>query len=171
MPVMVDLDGVTDGTTAAAGTLEIPAGMSMDSGNTAFACADDGADCTVVITVDADDSTVSATSTGGTVTAGNSATYQAELDAAGRGGSRGGDRSGGHKADCKSAWRPIRCQLRTDADIGGSTAFAIRPGEDGSYALSIERDSMATTVTVTANGADADGDDAVEFIVQDMELA
>ena len=56
--------------------------MSGDSGNTAFACAAGGADCTVVITVDADDGTVSAMSTGGMVTAGNSATYQAELDEA-----------------------------------------------------------------------------------------
>ena len=82
MPMMVDLSGVTNGSDAEAGTIEVGAGMSMDSGNTAFACAADGDDCTVVITVDADDDTVSATSTGGDVTAGNSATYQAELDAA-----------------------------------------------------------------------------------------
>ena len=84
MPVMVDLDGVTDGTTAEAGTIEIPAGTSMDSGNTAFACAADGDDCTVTITVDADDDTVSATSTGGMVTAGNSADHQMAIVAAKR---------------------------------------------------------------------------------------
>ena len=82
MPVMVDLDGVTDGTTAEAGTIEIAAGMSMDSGNTAFACAADGDDCTVTITVDADDGTVTATSTGGMVMAGNSADHQMALTAA-----------------------------------------------------------------------------------------
>ena len=80
-PVVVDLDGVTDGTTAEDGTLEIEAGMSEDSGNTAFACAADGDDCTVTITV-GDDGTVSATSTGGMVMAGNSADHQMAIDAA-----------------------------------------------------------------------------------------
>ena len=59
MPVTVDLTNVTDGTTAEAGTLDIEAGMSGKSGNTAFACAADGDDCTVTVTVD-DDGTVTA---------------------------------------------------------------------------------------------------------------
>ena len=69
MPVTVDLTNVTDGTTAEAGTLDIEAGMSGKSGNTAFACAAGGDDCTVTVTVD-DDDTVTATSTGGMVMAG-----------------------------------------------------------------------------------------------------
>ena len=50
----------------------------------------------------------------------------------------------------------------TDAGLGGSTASAIDAGDVGSYALSIERDRMATSVTVTVNGATDDDD--VEFM-------
>ena len=49
-----------------------------------------------------------------------------------------------------------------DAGLGGSTASAIEDGVEGSYALSIERDRMATSVTVTVNGATDDDD--VEFM-------
>ena len=52
-----------------------------------------------------------------------------------------------------------------DAGLGGSTASAIDAGDEDSYALSIERDRMATTVageTVTVKGATEDDD--VEFM-------
>ena len=74
----VDLAGVTNGSTAEDGILEIKAGTSEDSGNTAFECAADGDDCTVTVTV-GDDDAVSATSTGGMVMAGNSADHQKEI--------------------------------------------------------------------------------------------
>ena len=57
-----------------------------------------------------------------------------------------------------------------DAGLGGDTARIINAGDEGSYALSIERDRMATTVTVTVNGAAADDSDDVEFMPQDMDL-
>ena len=54
-----------------------------------------------------------------------------------------------------------------DAGLGGSIASDITAGDEGSYALSIERDRMATTVTVTVNGATDDDD--VKFM-QAMDL-
>ena len=55
---------------------------------------------------------------------------------------------------------------RTDADagLGGSTTSAImgEREDEGAYALSIERDRMATTVTITVQGATEDDD--VEFM-------
>ena len=50
-----------------------------------------------------------------------------------------------------------------DAGLGGSTASALEEDAPRSYALSIERDRMATKVTVTVNGAAADDSDDVEF--------
>ena len=153
MPVMVDLDGVTAGTTAEAGTIEIAAGMSMDSGNTAFACADDGEDCTVVTTVDADDGTVSATSTGGTVTAGNSATYQAELDAAAVVAATAA-------AATKLTAIAMEAVQATDDGPGGT-------GADPDHEIAIARDSMATTVTIAVDGA---MEDDPGFVDQEMDL-
>ena len=98
MPVDVDLTNVTNGTTAEAGTLEIEAGMSVDSGNTAFACAAGGDNCTVTVT-EGDDGTVTAASTGGDVTAGNSEAHQITLDEAGRSHAGANDGSGGHQSD------------------------------------------------------------------------
>ena len=59
--------------------LEIAAGESETSGSVTFMCAAGDEDCTVMVAV-ADDGTVTVTSTGGTVTAMNSETFQAELD-------------------------------------------------------------------------------------------
>ena len=55
--------------------IEIDAGMSADSGSVTFTCAAGGDDCTVMVAADG-----SVTSTGGTVTAANSMTYQTALD-------------------------------------------------------------------------------------------
>ena len=95
LPMMVDLSGVTNGSNAEAGTIEVGAGMSMDSGNTAFECGAGGDDCTVTVTVDADDGTVSATSTGGMVMAGNSAAYTRCALTASAGTKADGHRHGG----------------------------------------------------------------------------
>ena len=56
-----------------------------------------------------------------------------------------------------------------DAGLGGTGADAIVDGErtEGAYGLSIERDRMATTVTITVQGATVDDD--VEFM-QAMDL-
>ena len=144
-PVVVDLDGVTDGTNAVDGTLEIEAGMSEDSGNTAFACADDGDDCTVTITV-GDDGTVSATSTGGMVTAGNSATYQAAIDAA-------AIELATSNAMTKTTALGVEAAQMADGGAGGA-------GADNDHTIAIARDSDGTTVTITVVDA---ADDAAEF--------
>ena len=56
-----------------------------------------------------------------------------------------------------------------DAGLGGSTAPEAADAV-GSYTLSIERDRMATKVTVTVNGTAEDDSDDVEFMPQDMDL-
>ena len=74
-PVAVDLSSVTAGFMAGAGTVQVAAGQSVVHGDVEFSCAAGGADCEVVVEIGAD-GTVTATSTGGTVTAMNSADYQ-----------------------------------------------------------------------------------------------
>ena len=75
-PVDVDLAALTAGYVIAAGTVEIPAGGTVNHGDVALTCSGDEA-CTVTV---ADDGT--ATSLGGTVTAANSTLYVANLEAA-----------------------------------------------------------------------------------------
>ena len=78
-PQDVDLSDVTSGFMAEAGTVEIEAGESEDHGDITFACASDGDDCTVMVMV-ADDGTITATSTGGMVTAMNSDAYRMRIE-------------------------------------------------------------------------------------------
>ena len=75
-PMAVDLAALTAGYVIPAGTVEIPAGWTVNHGDVALICSGDEA-CTVTV---ADDGT--ATSLGGTVTAENSALYAANLEAA-----------------------------------------------------------------------------------------
>jgi len=77
-PVAVDLTGLTTGYMAEAGMIEIAAGKSMDHGDIAFSCAADGEACMVEVMV-ADDGMVTAMSTGGTVTAMDTALRTAVL--------------------------------------------------------------------------------------------
>ena len=74
-PEDVDLTSLTAGFMAVAGTVQVAAGQSIIHGDIAFSCAAGGADCTVTVEV-ATDGTITGTSTGGTVTAMNSADYQ-----------------------------------------------------------------------------------------------
>ena len=78
MPEDVDLSNVTAGFMAVAGMFTIAAGQSQDHGDIAFSCAAGGADCAVVVTVDANGA-ITAISTGGMVTAMNSAAYTARI--------------------------------------------------------------------------------------------
>ena len=79
MPEDVDLSSVTAGFMAAAGMFTITAGQSHDHGDIAFSCAAGGADCEVVVEVDAN-GVVTAMSTGGMVTAMNSAAYNQRIE-------------------------------------------------------------------------------------------
>ena len=74
-PMAIDLAPVTAGFMAGAGTVQVAAGQSVDHGDIAFSCAAGGADCEVMVEVDANGA-VTATSTGGMVTAMNSDDYQ-----------------------------------------------------------------------------------------------
>ncbi len=73
-PTAVDLSDVTPDFMAEAGLVTILAGESEVHGDIAFACAADGDDCTVTVTVD-DDGIWRAESTGGLVTTMNSEDY------------------------------------------------------------------------------------------------
>ena len=77
-PEDVALSPLTSGFMANAGTVTIEAGQSTDHGDIAFACATGGADCEVMVMVEANGD-VTATSTGGTVTATNSDDYEISL--------------------------------------------------------------------------------------------
>ena len=77
-PVAVDLAPVTAGFMAGAGNVTITAGQSAVHGDIAFSCAAGGADCAVEVEVDANGD-ITATSTGGMVTAMNSDAYTARI--------------------------------------------------------------------------------------------
>ena len=79
-PKPVDLDNVTVGFMAdAIMMLEIKAGESKNHGDITFSCAADGRNCVVMVMVDPEDGTVTATKTGGTVTAMNSDAYNTRI--------------------------------------------------------------------------------------------
>ena len=78
MPTDVDLSSVTAGFMTAAGIIQVAAGQSVDHGDIAFSCVAGGADCTVTVEVDSE-GTVTATSTGGVVTAMNSDAYSSRI--------------------------------------------------------------------------------------------
>ena len=161
MPVAVDLASVTDGTTAEAGTLEIEAGMSKDSGNTAFACASDGDDCTVTVTV-GDDGTVTAASTGGDVTAGNSAAHQMTLD----------DVAGPTPATpmemAAAATKAAATKVTAINKEAGQVVDAGPGGSEEAYTLTIKRPRSGTEIKIE-DPANA-GDDDPKFIMQDVDL-
>ena len=73
-PMAVDLAPVTTGFMAGAGTVQVAAGQSVVRGDVEFGCAAGGADCQVMVMVDANGG-ITATSTGGMVTAMNSDAY------------------------------------------------------------------------------------------------
>ena len=75
VPEDVDLSNVTSGFMAVAGMVQVAAGQSQDHGDVAFSCAAGSYDCTVTVEVDANGD-ITATSTGGMVTAMNSDDYQ-----------------------------------------------------------------------------------------------
>ena len=103
-PKMVDMTGVTMGYTVPSGTYNIPAGVTETVGDAAFTCASGGAACTVMV---ADDGTATYARDGGTVTAMNSASYQAQLD-----------------ADREAAETVALGMARTDAAMAAKTAEA-----------------------------------------------
>ena len=73
-PMAVNLSPVTAGFMAGAGTIQVAAGQSVNHGDVEFTCAAGGADCEVMVEVDANGS-IAATSTGGMVTAMNAPGY------------------------------------------------------------------------------------------------
>ncbi len=140
VPTDVSLAGVTPGYTAlAAGTLDIPAGRSMDHGDVTFTCAAGGDDCAVTVA-----SGGAVTAIGGAVTAMNSPAYQARLNAA-----------------------SARVAAATKAAMTKESAIAaeaVQTGDDGpggadattDHAITITRDRTDTTVTITVVGAATD---------------
>ena len=70
MPTDVDLSNVTPGFMTQPGNIILAAGQSLDHGDIAFSCASGGAGCEIVVREDTN-GTITATSTGGMVTAVN----------------------------------------------------------------------------------------------------
>ena len=146
VPVNVSLAGVTPGYMAlAAGTVDVPAGESMDHGDVTFACAAGGDDCAVTV---AGDGTV--TATGGTVTAMNSPAYQARLDAAAA-------------AKIAAVTKAAMTKEAAIAEEAAQTA-AGGSGDDGpggadaatDHAITITRDRAGTTVAIVVGAAATD---------------
>ena len=77
-PRAVDLLPVTAGFMAGVGTVQVAAGQSAVHGDIEFSCAAGGADCEVMVMVDANGA-ITATSTGGMVSAMNSTAYDDRL--------------------------------------------------------------------------------------------
>ena len=77
-PENVDLSDMTAGFMAGVGTVQVAAGRSAVHGDIEFSCAAGGADCEVMVMVDANGA-ITATSTGGMVTAMNSTAYDDRL--------------------------------------------------------------------------------------------
>ena len=140
VPVNVSLADVTPGYMAlAAGTLDIPAGGSMDHGDVAFTCAAGGDDCAVTVAAGG-----TVTATGGTVTAMNSPAYQARIDAA--------------AARVAAA---TKAAMTKESAIAVEAAQTIDDGPGGAdaatdHAITITRDRSGTTVTIAVDGAAAD---------------
>ena len=77
MPEDVDLTNVTPGFMAEAGTVQVAAGQSVVHGDIEFSCAAGGADCEVVVDANGD---ITATPTGGMVTATNADAYNQRIE-------------------------------------------------------------------------------------------
>ena len=141
----VSLADVTPGYMAlTAGTLDIPAGGSMDHGDVTFTCAAGGEDCAITVAAGG-----TVTATGGTVTAMNSRAYQTRLDAA--------------AARNTAATRAAMTKESAIAVEAAQTATG-GAGDDGpggadaatDHAITITRDRAGTTVTIAVDGAAAD---------------
>ena len=78
IPEDVDLSNVTTDFMAGAGTVQVAVGQSAVHGDVEFTCAAGGADCEVMVEVGADGG-ITATSTGGMVTAMNSDAYNTRI--------------------------------------------------------------------------------------------
>ena len=141
MPTDVSLADVTPGYMAlAAGTLDIPAGGSMDHGDVTFTCAAGGDGCMVTVAADG-----TATATGGTVTAMNSPAYQTRLDDAAA-------------ARVAAVTRAAMTKEEAIAVEAVQTAPDGPGGVDATtdHAITITRDGTGTTVAIAVDGAAAD---------------
>ena len=157
----VDLMGVADDAAMMTGSVTIGAGMSADIGEVTYSCPTGGLDCVVEVTTN-DDGTHSATSTGGMATAANSSAYTM------RKGEEEKARIAAATAAANTKTKAIADEAAqtTDAGLGGSGVTATGNNE-GAYNLAIKRDRMATTVTVTVEGA-TDDDDEDFMLAADM---
>ena len=151
-PMPVSLTAVTtDGvdyvpptTTPDGDPLMIKAGMETDSGSVTFACEAGGADCEVMV---ADDGSV--TSTGGMVTAMNSAAFQTALNKA---------KEEAEEAEKARIAAATKAALTKADAIKAEAALTTNdgPGGEGArtdHTVAIARGNDGTTVTITVDGA------------------
>ena len=143
MPEDVDLSSLTPGYMAEAGTVQVTAGQSVVHGDIEFTCAVGSYDCAVVVGVDANGD-ITATSTGGTVTAMNAPgyPYRHGLGAsplASPTASSGAD-SRDRVAAAGTAFAPVAAPVKYTTDDMGQRGVLV-PEDDGTvYAESITWD-------------------------------
>ena len=143
-PMSVDLAGVTAGFAADAGTVTIRAGQSEEHGDITFSCAAGGRDCEVTVTVDASGA-VTATSTGGTVTAMNAPGYYGYgLEASPLTSPMASSAADSLESldDASTAFAPVSAPLRFTVDDMGQVGLVL-----------LERDEEAYVESITADGA------------------
>ena len=144
-PVAVSLSGVEDDAKRTAGTAEIAAGESADTGEVTFTCAAGGDACSVTVDADGD-----ATATGGTVTAANSAAYTTRVVAT--------DAAKTKFTAMDEEAKQGETDQPVDAGLGGSNT-------DGTavdtYSIDISRSSTGTTIEITDTALA--GEDDPEF--------
>ena len=129
--------------------------MSADHGDISFACAADGDACMVTVMVD-DDGNVTATSTGGTVTAMNSEAFDTRL-------AMYVEMATEAAATKATAIRAEAAQA-SDADAGlGGSAVTATGNDEGAYNLVIEYGSTGIRV----EGA-TDADDEMFMVAEDF---
>ena len=154
-PMNVDLADVTDGFMAEADTVTIMAGQSEDYGDIAFSCGAGARDCEVVVMVDANDA-ITATSTGGTVTAKNSDAYQEALTTRDVSLS---DVTDGFMAEATEKDKPIQIE-EGESVVHGDVAFSCAAGRYDCVIMVSEDSSGTITATKTGGTVTAmDSDD------------
>ena len=144
-PMTVDLAPVTAGFMAQAGTVMIRAGQSVDHGDIAFSCATGGADCRVEVEVDANGD-ITATSTGGMVTATNAHGHPHlhGLEASPLASPMASSAANSLESldDVSTAFAPVAAPVKITSDAMGQAGVVV-----------LERDEEAYLESITADGA------------------
>ena len=166
-PVAVNVDDVTEGCDVEDGMVVVPAGDTMPYGDIDFTCDDGGDACTVMVTNNADDGTVSIMSTGGMVTAQDSRAYlESQLAAIEKETQEARDKAMRDEriarvAEVRTSIMSADTRVPTADGMTANDGYAaklIPVGSSGVTGVTRTYDSDAGTVTVDVNGATTEDD-------------